>query len=308
MSLWTISPPLEILVIEDDADARANLRDILELDGHRVDRGRQRRRGAGPRRLGEFSAIILDRRLPDATAEQLMPRLKAVAPDAAVIVVTGYSDLQGAIAALRQGATDYILKPLNADAAPHQPGPDRRTTPARPRQGAKRCRLPSPGRGRRVHDRHPPARSLDRLLQPVRRTRSPATRPTSVQGATTSTLLVPEPDRRRRRRGIHASHRRPPTRGFENPVVCRDGSRRWMVWNARYLADYEDGPAILERRPRHHRISSRPRSGRFRPSDWPPSARWSPAWRTRAATPCSAARPAWRCSPWPSGTGPKPST
>jgi signal transduction histidine kinase len=44
-----------------------------------------------------------------------MPRLKAAAPDAAVIVVTGYSDLQGAIAALRQGASDYLLKPLNPD-------------------------------------------------------------------------------------------------------------------------------------------------------------------------------------------------
>ena len=44
-----------------------------------------------------------------------MPRLKAAAPDAAVIVVTGYSDIQGAIAALRQGATDYLLKPLNVD-------------------------------------------------------------------------------------------------------------------------------------------------------------------------------------------------
>ncbi len=43
-----------------------------------------------------------------------------------------------------------------------------------------------------------------------------------------------------------ASSRASPTRGFENPVACRDGSRRWMVWNARYLADYEDGPAILK--------------------------------------------------------------
>jgi PAS domain S-box-containing protein len=34
-------------------------------------------------------------------------------------------------------------------------------------------------------------------------------------------------------------------RGFESPVTCKDGSRRWMVWNAQFLADYEEGPAVL---------------------------------------------------------------
>ena len=109
------SPPVDILVIEDDPDARANLRDILELDSHRVTTVGSAAEALKQADLGRFSAIILDRRLPDATAEQLMPKLKAADPDAAVIVVTGYSDLQGAIAALRQGATDYILKPLNPD-------------------------------------------------------------------------------------------------------------------------------------------------------------------------------------------------
>ena len=85
-----------------------------------------------------YSAIILDRRLPDGNAEQLLPRLKDVAPDAAVIVVTGYSDLQGAIAALRQGATDYILKPLNADAsAPAWPASPSGGTSPWPRNGAR---------------------------------------------------------------------------------------------------------------------------------------------------------------------------
>jgi signal transduction histidine kinase len=109
------APPLDILVIEDDADARANLRDILELDDHRVAVAGSAGEAMARDDWGRFAAIILDRRLPDATAEQLMPRLKAAAPDAAVIVVTGYSDLQGAIAALRQGASDYLLKPLNLD-------------------------------------------------------------------------------------------------------------------------------------------------------------------------------------------------
>lgn len=107
--------PLDILVIEDDAHARDNLRDILELDDHRVSTAGSAAEALERTDWGRFAAIILDRRLPDATAEQLMPRLKAAAPDAAVIVVTGYSDIQGAIAALRQGATDYLLKPLNVD-------------------------------------------------------------------------------------------------------------------------------------------------------------------------------------------------
>jgi signal transduction histidine kinase len=107
--------PLDILVIEDDADSRNNLRDILELDDHRVAAAGTAAEAMTRDDWGRFAAIILDRRLPDATAEQLMPRLKAAAPDACVIVVTGYADLQGAIAALRQGASDYLLKPLNPE-------------------------------------------------------------------------------------------------------------------------------------------------------------------------------------------------
>jgi PAS domain S-box-containing protein len=34
-------------------------------------------------------------------------------------------------------------------------------------------------------------------------------------------------------------------RGFECPILCKDGSHRWMVWNAQFLADYEDEPAVL---------------------------------------------------------------
>jgi signal transduction histidine kinase len=107
--------PLDILVIEDDAHTRENLRDILELDDHRVSMAGSAADVQQLKDWSRFAAIILDRRLPDATAEQLMPCLKAAAPGAEVIVVTGYSDIQGAIAALQQGASDYLLKPLNAD-------------------------------------------------------------------------------------------------------------------------------------------------------------------------------------------------
>lgn len=110
-----LARPLHILIIEDDADTRANLRDILELDNHRVEAVATAAEALARDDWTTISAIILDRKLPDATADELLPRLRQTAPDAAVIIVTGYVDVQGAVSALRQGATDYILKPIDPD-------------------------------------------------------------------------------------------------------------------------------------------------------------------------------------------------
>jgi hypothetical protein len=107
---------LRVLVIEDDADTRANLRDILELDDCQVAAAGTLAEAFSRHDWSELSLIVLDRKLPDGTAEAALPRLRRLAPDAAVMIVTGYADLDGAISALRHGAADYILKPINADA------------------------------------------------------------------------------------------------------------------------------------------------------------------------------------------------
>src|SRR5262245_5292310 len=107
--------PLHVLVIDDDADTRANLRDILELDGYRIETAGTVAEALNRENWSEFAAILLDRKLPDGSAEELLPRLKQLAPGAAVVIVTGYADLEGAITALRQGAADYITKPINPD-------------------------------------------------------------------------------------------------------------------------------------------------------------------------------------------------
>ena len=109
------SSSLAVLVIEDDADTRGNLRDILELDGYEVELAGSAAQAMRDRRWNELFAIILDRQLPDGRAEDLLPRLQERAPEAAVIIVTGHADLEGAIAAVRLGAADYILKPINPD-------------------------------------------------------------------------------------------------------------------------------------------------------------------------------------------------
>jgi len=106
---------LRVLVIEDDAPTRANLADILEMDDYTVEAVGTAHEALDRTDWSEVFAVILDRRLPDAQADDLLPLLRQRAPDAAVLIVTGYADLQGAITAVRLGASDYLLKPIDPD-------------------------------------------------------------------------------------------------------------------------------------------------------------------------------------------------
>lgn len=111
-----LSHELQIFVVDDDDDTRSNLRDILELDGYQVAEaacGKDLFALPGWERV---AVILLDRKLPDGNPDELLPRIKERAPQASVIVVTGYADVQTAVTALRLGAADYIIKPVNPDA------------------------------------------------------------------------------------------------------------------------------------------------------------------------------------------------
>jgi PAS domain S-box-containing protein len=235
---------LDILVIEDDADARENLRDILELDEHRVTTAGTAAEALRREDWSRYAAVILDRRLPDATADTLLPRLQAAAPEAAVIIVTGYSDLQGAIAALRQGAFDYILKPINPEALRSSLGriiERRRLALAKERSEAAFRHLVEA------------AECLILILRPDRSIAyfSPyAERLTEYSAAEVRDrnffdLLIAPGERAAVTRAFNRVLDGEPIRGLEHAVVRRDGSVRSMVWNARLLPDSEEGPTVL---------------------------------------------------------------
>lgn len=107
--------PLSLLIVEDDPDTRGNLIDILEMDGYRVQAAETFGQALREARWGEYFAIVLDRKLPDGNSETFLPQLRQLASQAAIVVVTGYEDLTGAVAALRNGASDYLIKPVDAD-------------------------------------------------------------------------------------------------------------------------------------------------------------------------------------------------
>lgn len=106
---------IRVLVIEDDADTQANIRAILELDGYTTEGVTSVEETLVERDWKNLFAIILDRRLPDGTADTLLPLLRELAPATPVIVVTGYADLEGAVSVIRHGIADFIPKPINPD-------------------------------------------------------------------------------------------------------------------------------------------------------------------------------------------------
>lgn len=106
----------KILIVDDDLDACTSLRRILRLDGYETDFAHSIEEMLRPRQWSDYLAIILDRRLPDGTVDNRLPDIKQRASRAAIIVVTGYADLESSITALRHGAEDYLLKPVNPDA------------------------------------------------------------------------------------------------------------------------------------------------------------------------------------------------
>src|SRR5690242_8487564 len=75
-----------VLVIEDDADTCENLRDILELDDLQVVTAATAAAAMARDNWEEISCVILDRRLPDGNATELLPRIRRLAPHAPVIV------------------------------------------------------------------------------------------------------------------------------------------------------------------------------------------------------------------------------
>jgi PAS domain S-box-containing protein len=237
--------PTHILVIEDDADTRANLCDILELDAHLVDTAATVAEALARQNWADYSAIILDRLLPDGTAEDLLPRLKQLAPEAAILIVTGHSDLRGAITALREGAADYILKPINADAL--------RASLVRigERQHLQRAKEHSEAAFRTLVEAAP---CMIVILRPDRTMayfspfdeRLTGYNAADVLGRDFLDVFVREASVKQLvTQEIQRILTGGSTRGFEHAIWCKDHSRRWMVWNAECLQDYEGAPAIL---------------------------------------------------------------
>jgi two-component system response regulator HydG len=105
----------KILVVDDEGDICMLLKRFLTKNGFEVETAQNGKRGL--LLVDEFKPdlVMTDFRLGDLTGSELLVSIKKKLPHVPVLIITGYSDIKTAISVMKQGAYDYITKPLFPD-------------------------------------------------------------------------------------------------------------------------------------------------------------------------------------------------
>jgi two-component system response regulator AtoC len=106
--------PLRILLVDDDAAVRWSLSETLGEEGHDVRAAENAEQALA--QLAEFSPdlILSDIRMPGLDGIELLQRVKQHAPSIDVVLMTAYDDMPTVVRAMREGAFDFLVKPLES--------------------------------------------------------------------------------------------------------------------------------------------------------------------------------------------------
>jgi DNA-binding NtrC family response regulator len=105
-------PPRQVLVVEDDAGMRAALEISFLRHGWRVETAAGATEAMSKFRRGQHPLIVTDIRMPDGDGFGVMREARALAPRTAVILLTAFGSVPDAVTAMRNGACDYLVKPV----------------------------------------------------------------------------------------------------------------------------------------------------------------------------------------------------
>ncbi|MGQ9632518.1 MAG: response regulator [bacterium] len=106
---------ITICVVDDDADVRETLCDVLQESGYKTIGFPD-----GPRALQRLEKepvdiVITDLMMPEMDGLELLESIKEIDPELPVIIITGYATVERTIEALRRGANNFITKPFKAE-------------------------------------------------------------------------------------------------------------------------------------------------------------------------------------------------
>ncbi|MGH7703684.1 MAG: sigma-54-dependent transcriptional regulator [Gemmatimonadales bacterium] len=109
-------PKPKILIVDDEERVRFAIRDFLELQDYDVVEANGCAAAEEIFRDAHPDGAVLDYRLPDGNALELLPRLKAIDPDLPVVILTGQGTIDLAVRAIQEGADQFLVKPVELPA------------------------------------------------------------------------------------------------------------------------------------------------------------------------------------------------
>jgi len=104
-----------ILVVDDEAVIREGMRRILEGQDYRVETSASGRTAIEKIQEQDFDVVVTDLKMPGMDGMEVLKTIKILQPDVPVIIITGFSTVDTAVEAMKNGAFDYIAKPFTSE-------------------------------------------------------------------------------------------------------------------------------------------------------------------------------------------------
>ncbi len=115
----TTGETAHVLVVDDEGAIRYSVSKTLQRVGYRVSEASSGEEALEMMNGQTYDVVLTDIRMPGIDGVELLRRIKGLAPDSSVILMTGYASLGTAVEALRLGAHDYLIKPSSSQDIKH---------------------------------------------------------------------------------------------------------------------------------------------------------------------------------------------
>jgi DNA-binding NtrC family response regulator len=103
-----------LLVVDDEEVIRKGMRRILEAEGYQIATSASGRTAIEKIQEQDFDVVITDLKMPGMDGIEVLKTIKILQPEVPVIIITGYSTVDTAVDAMKNGAFDYIAKPFTS--------------------------------------------------------------------------------------------------------------------------------------------------------------------------------------------------
>jgi len=105
----------KILIIDDDAELRSHLTEILTGAGYQAAEAASGREGVERAIAEDHDVVLLDLIMPKTSGSDVLVELRKVSPRSRIIMLTAFATIENAVDAMKRGASDYVSKPFKID-------------------------------------------------------------------------------------------------------------------------------------------------------------------------------------------------